>query len=321
MRVVMTLLARDEADVVDAQLAFHLAAGVDFVIATDHRSVDGTTEILERHERAGHLRLLREDGDVVRQAPWVTRMARLAATEHGADWVVNADADEFWWPRAGSLQDVLAAVPERCDAVRVPTLTFVPRPDDGRPFAERMTARLATAAPINAPTTPYRAVHNVAHRASPTVVVGQGNHAVSGLRGRPFPGSAAIETLHFPFRSSAQAAVKHANALASWRGNLRGDLARARRFAAEGRPRAFYDEVVVDDDALRRGLEGGWLQEDVRIRDALRALAAGATPPRAATDGAASFAIASSCVAEAELVRLQRRVDVLAARVAASERA
>ena len=58
----MTLLARDEADIVDAQIAFHLHAGVDFVIATDNRSSDGTTEILERYERQGSLRLIREDG-------------------------------------------------------------------------------------------------------------------------------------------------------------------------------------------------------------------------------------------------------------------
>ena len=55
MKLVMTLLARNEADVVDAQIAFHLHAGVDHVIATDNASSDGTTEIFERYERAGHL--------------------------------------------------------------------------------------------------------------------------------------------------------------------------------------------------------------------------------------------------------------------------
>ena len=129
----MTLLARDEADVVDAQVAFHLHAGVDFVIATDNASSDGTTEILERYERAGHLRLLREPGDDMRQAEWVTRMARLAATEHDADWVIHSDADEFWWPRGGSLKDVLA---DRAGPVRRRPGLLAPLP-----AASRTTAR------------------------------------------------------------------------------------------------------------------------------------------------------------------------------------
>ena len=48
MTVVMTLVVCDEADIVDAQIAYHLNAGVDFVIASDHESRDGTTEKIGR---------------------------------------------------------------------------------------------------------------------------------------------------------------------------------------------------------------------------------------------------------------------------------
>ena len=131
MTVVMTLLVRDEADIVDEQIAFHLVAGVDFVIATDNRSQDGTTEILERYEREGRLHLIREAGEDLRQSEWVTRMARLAATDFGADWVLNADADEFWWPQGAGFADVLSAIPARYGVVRGAWRNFVPRPEDG----------------------------------------------------------------------------------------------------------------------------------------------------------------------------------------------
>ena len=71
MRLVMTLLARDEADVVDAQVAFHLHAGVDFVVATTtHRATGRRRSSSGTSARAPGL--IREPADDMRQDTWVT---------------------------------------------------------------------------------------------------------------------------------------------------------------------------------------------------------------------------------------------------------
>ena len=204
MKLVMTLLVRNEADVVDAQLAYHLHAGVDFVMPRTTRSSDGTTEILERYERAGRLRLFREEADDMRQAEWVTRMARLAATEHGADWVVNADADEFWWPRGGSLKDVPATVPARYGVLRGCWRHFLPRPDDESFFAERTTVRLAAPAIPGDKETVFHAHGKVGHRAHPEVEIEAGNHNAEASGLDPLRAWHPLEVLHFSFRSVAQ---------------------------------------------------------------------------------------------------------------------
>jgi hypothetical protein len=328
MKLVMTLLVRDEIDIIEAHLAFHLNAGVDVVIVSDHRSEDGTTDILRSYAQEGYVHLIRRDNAYVEQSEWVTEMARLAATEHAADWVINSDADEFWWPREGSLKDVLAPVPEQYDVIRAVSQAFVPRPGQGS-FAERMTARVVLAAPINAPDSPFRHVAKVVHRAHPNALVQKGNHRVIGLPNGAVPGWSPIELLHFPLRSREQSARKHEMVWTSWLVNLRGDLAKAKRVWEAGRPETFYDQVEVDDDMLRRGLADGWLVEDPRLRDALRALrsdSGGFAPPGLAAGGLqfgrpsfaddASRAMESVLLTEAEGVRLQRRADELADRIA-----
>lgn len=326
-KIVQTLLVRDEADVIDAHIKFHLDAGVDLVIVTDHRSVDGTTEILRSYAREGYVRLFVERSERISQSNWVTRMARLAASEYGADWVINSDADEFWWPSGGSLKHALAAVPAEVGLVRPLQRPFVPRPDDGGPFSERMTIRLAVDAPINDPSTPYRPVVKAIHRGHPGVAVGQGNHSVSGIPGGRLDCWPQIELFHLPLRSRAQVARKHENTWRAWHPNLRGDLARARLASELGRPWAFYDRVVVDDEAARRGLAEGTLVEDTRLRDALHGDGEIGPPHREAAPilgpavaaGRVAHAVEASCFVEAELVRLQRWADGLAERVDARE--
>src|SRR3954447_7353790 len=213
MKLVMTLLARDEADIVRDQLEFHLNAGVDFVIAMDNLSQDGTTEILESYARDGHVHLIRQEGEYLRQADWITEMGRMAATDFGADWVIHSDADEFWWPRGESLKDVLASIPARYGVVRALLRHFVPRPEDGQPFAERMTVRMSASAPINDPRSLYRPNLKIVHRADPNVNVSIGAQRLIDSPLVPLRGWYPIEFFHFPVRAVGQCERKYAHQL------------------------------------------------------------------------------------------------------------
>jgi len=339
MKLVMTLLARDEADVIEAWLAFHLNAGADFVVATDNRSEDGTTQVLERYAREGHVHLLREQGEDLRQNEWVTRMARLAATDFGADWVINSDADEFWWPRGASLGDVLAAVPERYGTVGAFLRTFGPPPDGGEgSFAERMTARFSALAPINDPASLFKPIRKVVHRAHSEVQVTRGNHALVDSPFAPLRGWYPIEVFHFPLRSHAQCERKATlQGTAFEKYVARAPTAyHANMFAAlkSGTIAEYYDALVLSEDELERGLAQGRLVQDTRLRDALRALRADGSseaeyrlPSEAPTLDFpipslvedAEYAVEAAVLGEADVVRLQRRLDTLERRLQSLE--
>jgi hypothetical protein len=337
MKLVLTLVVRDEADVVDANVAFHLNAGVDFVIALDNGSRDGSGDVLDAYAREGWLHLIREPSGDIGRGESQTALARLAATQFGADWVITADADQFYWPRGGTLKEFLEALPDRFGIIIAPRRVFVPRPDGASSFAERMTVRVSPTAPINDPVSPYRPQSNVVHRAHASVVVAPGNRGVRGVPFAPVPGWSPIEVLHFPLRSPEQCERKYIAANPKWLRNA----VRAKANAAHegGRFREYYEALVVDDSALAHGLANGSLVVDTRLRDALRALhleggADGAVPhfarPSAELSGLefslpslaeeASFALDLSVIDDADAVRNQRRMDELDRRVGVLER-
>jgi hypothetical protein len=317
VQLALTVLAKNEVDVIRANIAYHLGAGVDFVVATDNGSTDGTLEILERYEQEGVLHLIREPSTDFRQGAWVTRMARLAA-DRGADWVINADADEFWWPRAGNLKEALERLPERYGIVHGVWRPFVARPDDGSHFAERLTVRLSMQAAINDPTNPFRPARKAMHRAHPGVRVRDGNHDVEGTPLVTLHGWYPLEVFHFPLRSRGQVETKYA-----------GGARRGLRFVPdEDRLDAAADPLVVDDAELERGLAENLLVEDTRLRDGLRTLAGIApltvrvefrrdmlTFPRPSVVDDALFAVEAAVVAQADDVRVRRQVDDLERRV------
>jgi hypothetical protein len=178
VKLVQTLVVRDDGDVVDAQIAFHLQAGVDFVVAASNGAA---LDVLDRYERDGKLRVLREEGS----AEIRTRMARMAATEFGADWVINAEPGEFWWPRGESLKDVLAPIPPRYTIVQGLRRELLPD------LKRRLPVEDSRAGSAGAMLRPV-------HRADPDVVV-QGNGDVVLPRSVPLRAWYPLEV----FRASA----------------------------------------------------------------------------------------------------------------------
>ena len=317
MKLVMTLLARNEEDILDAHLAFHLNAGVDFVIAIDNGSDDGTTEILESYARDGHVELTRDDGELD-QAEWVTGLARRAATDFGADWVINSDADEFYWPRGGTLKDVLSAVPAQYGGVRGMLRNFAPRPHGGDFFAEQMTVRVCN--PGAEDNSPYSPRFKAMHRGDPDVEVFWGsNRAISrGLD--PLSGWYPIDVLHFPIRSLEQCRDKFLRWYA-----IAPSRFRTAAYDADqrGAMREFYESYVVDDEALGRGLADGTLAIDTRLRDALRSLRAEPSRPLAFSDDAVDAAYLTELAILEDgdpHAHVQRKTEDLEARLAVMER-
>jgi Glycosyl transferase family 2 len=271
MKLAMTLLVRDEADIIDEQISFHLAAGVDFIIASDNGSTDGTTEILEDYARGGHLHRI-ELSDPFSQIEVVTQMARLAATRFGADWVINSDADEFWWSRTGTLKELFDAVPQRFGSLRGMWRNFVARPNGHRCFAERMTFRSQATTPGIHPFNPH---FKTIHRGSPNVEVGGGNHDVVGHGLAPLLGWYPVDILHFPIRSLEQFERKFMRwwQITAVDGEASNPYYNAVRDAQrEGRIAELYAPFVVDDEQLMRDLAAGTLVNDTRLRNAVRSL-------------------------------------------------
>ena len=282
------------------------------MIATDHESVDGTTEILRSYERQGRLTLLHEQGEI-RQGDWVTRMARLAATEQGADWVINSDADEFWLPRHGSLQETFAAVPAPFGVVRALMRHFVPRPETAGHVLERMVVRHPGEPVV---TSLYHSQVKVAHRACPDVLVPRGNHDAYGEGLRLLRAWFPLEVLHFPVRSLDQMQRKF-----SRRGDSPAFFVQSirREIAADGAD-VVFGRYAVDGERLRAAVESGALAVDVRLRNLLAgdSKAGVPMPPESAVEAEHAFVADIASFMETDSGnRLHPRVDELERRLLA----
>jgi hypothetical protein len=265
MKLIMTILVRDEEDIIATNIEYHLAQGVDFIIATDNLSVDSTSDVLAYYQEHGVLHVLDETEDDYSQHRWVTRMARMAYTDLSADWVINNDADEFWWPEsAETLKTILETVPANVPAVSAERKNFLPCMETEQTyFIDTMTVR-----DVNSPLP-----SKICHRAYPDIEVKQGNHGV--LRNQKvLPATKVpISIFHFPLRTYSQFENKIAKGGAAYARNtsLHKGIGHTWRLLyneyLKGELYDYFNEQILSKQEIEQGLKEGKFVSDHRLRE------------------------------------------------------
>lgn len=265
----MTLLVKNEEQLLELNLRFHKAMGVAGFIITDNNSTDGTRDIIRRYQERGWvLAVIDEPGEDYRQQQWVDRMVMMAKNVFAADWIINADADEFWWAPSGSLvtevSDERANVLE-CDVVGM-------RPLEGIPLTEWNETTHEVPQRGEMDLSPYCIFgshpHKVMHRAAGYLRISMGNHKVKMLP--KLQRRSNIEIFHFNLRSKEEFLKKMINGGEQLARNPRKHGGRHWRYFyalhLEGRLEAEYDRVIGTHcmDALRAC---GGVRTDNRLKD------------------------------------------------------
>ena len=126
--IAMLLLVRDEIDIIEHNLNFHLRMGIEQFVVTDNGSVDGTRDILaDFKRRLGKSLVIIDDSDsAYHQAMYVNRMINTAKQEFRPRWIISADADEFWYPVSGRFD---SEIDGRKNLLSCYWHNFLPRPD------------------------------------------------------------------------------------------------------------------------------------------------------------------------------------------------
>jgi len=211
--IIAVMMVRNEADIIGANLAYHLSLGIDQILVADNGSTDRTVAILDRFAASGRVHVSRRPGPFL-QAATTTELAH-EAFRRGARWVLPIDADEFWHVPNGRLRDVLDDASD-AGVLEAEVVNFVQSRSQYELSAEAvltMTRRPAKPVGTSAEASGlvesgrigFVEIHyppKSISRASIALQIAQGNHSVTGADGPSRPITALV-CLHAPLRARA----------------------------------------------------------------------------------------------------------------------
>ncbi len=143
-KLVLFTAPSDQGDILQDFLDWHLELGVDLILAMDHGSTDGSTDILERYSKTHPVVWYPvPERDITKYSP-ADELATLARDKYGADWIIHCDADEFLCTGGRDLRTLLAqADRDNLTLINVPRRTVTgSRLEPGQRATTELTLRI-----------------------------------------------------------------------------------------------------------------------------------------------------------------------------------
>ena len=184
LKIVATILAKNESDIIGDMIEHHLSNGVSQIIFTDNSSTDNTRQIVEKYPEV--VEIIDEPDDTHHQSKWVTRMARLAC-KLNPDWIIHLDADELW----GGLSNLRKISDSIVSCERM----YLHPPVTEEFSLKNMRFYL------DFDHLPIPQEAKIAHRPDTNIEITHGNH---GVVGKSYGSTTQIWRHHYPIRSFPQ---------------------------------------------------------------------------------------------------------------------
>jgi len=224
-KIVLLVLPSDQGDILKDYLEWHLDLGVDLILAEDVGSSDNTHKILESFAKRGVVQwsLVPEKNRSKYRAE--ETLAKMAIEQHGADWIIMSDVDEFLCPQGQELRTILqmaaaanvTAISVACFNVTGPVLQSARRATEAqtlridKPVDPSLEQMITGDIPV-----PYIFIRHPPKtivRASAFAGYGPGMHTVATAWGDTGEFS-ELRFLHYPIRGYDKFQTRIANAAA-----------------------------------------------------------------------------------------------------------